>query len=154
MMTARTSVPIPPHRLKLVAWILWGAFIISLGMLGFLGFKVLQPPEVAQPMPVNLLLGIAGFEAIAALALRAFRARAKSDSTRQTMMILGLAVGESIAIMGLILRMTGAAPHLFLPLLLAAAALHAIQAPHDFGKSDDPHGGPDLESGIPKTTIQ
>ena len=131
------------------AWLLWSAFCISLGMLYLAGWKL--APGAAQPgaLPVQPFILIAAINSLFALAIRGMRARQQAPGRKFTLLLIGLALDESVALIGFVLHQTNSMPRHTTWFLAAAGLLHLIQAPLDFGSSiptnSDPPAGVTVE---------
>ncbi len=126
-------------------WLLWCAFCISLGMLYFVGWKF--APGSAQPgaLPVQPFILIAAVNGLFALAIRGMRSRQEAPGRKFILLLIGLALDESVALIGFVLHQSNSMPRHTTWFLAAAGLLHLIQAPLDFSptisKISDPPTG-------------
>ena len=130
-------------------WLLWCAFCISLGMLYLVGW--IFAPEYTQPgtLPVQPFILIAAINGLFALSVRGLRARQPLPGRKFTLLLIGLALDESVALIGFVLHQSNSMPRHTPWFLAAAGLLHLIQAPLDFGSSipanSDPPAGVTVE---------
>lgn len=122
------------------AWILWGAMFMALLNYVLIAETItLKPSDLSAELPLLtvVFVGVAVVNAVCSLLVAPLLGRI--TRSEWVTLVARLLFAESIATLGLVLRLLGATPTLFYGFIAATAVLLALAAPTEASRTRRPN---------------